>query len=174
MMSAKKRIALIGFMGTGKTTVGKALSDATGRDFIDTDSLIEKRAGKSIPRIFSEDGEKSFRELESKVVREVCGLESVIISFGGGVLLDPSNASEIAENTTVVLLRSSVDTVISRTSSHNTRPLLDATTQPLEERVKALLVDREMLYTDAMDLAVDTDSMSVGEVVAEIIRRLNL
>lgn len=174
MMSSKKSIALIGFMGTGKTTIGKALSDATGREFVDTDSLIEKRAGKSIPRIFSEDGERFFRELESAVVREVCGLESVVISFGGGVLLDPSNTAIITENAKVVLLRSSVDTVISRTSSVNTRPLLNVNEEILEETVKALLGERETLYTDAMDLAIDTDSMSLDEAVDEIIRRLNL
>ncbi len=174
MMSAKRSIALIGFMGTGKTTIGRALASSLERQFVDTDSLIEERAGKPISRIFSEDGESMFRKMESEVVREVCRLKSSVISLGGGALLNPSSSAFVKENSAVVLLRSSVETILARTSSNTIRPLLNETAEDLEQRVAALLAEREATYSDAMDIEIDTDALTVDEAVKEIIRRLDL
>ncbi|MHA2359619.1 MAG: shikimate kinase [Candidatus Thorarchaeota archaeon] len=166
-----RNIGLIGFMATGKTTIGRALAGSTAREFIDTDLLIEDLAGKTISQIFHEEGEESFRTLESKVVRDVCKKESVVISFGGGVVLSSENIETIRMNSIVVLLRASVETILSRTESTSYRPLL-AEEDDVENRIKTLLDNRRPSYETAMDFAIDTDNMSVGEVVQEIIGRL--
>ncbi|MHA2065622.1 MAG: shikimate kinase [Candidatus Thorarchaeota archaeon] len=174
MKKTLRCICLIGFMGTGKTTIGKALASALERQFVDTDTIIEERVGKPISRIFSEDGETFFREMESEVVREVCKIKSSVISFGGGALLNSASSALVKENSAVVLLRSSVETIISRTSADTLRPLLNMKADDLERRVAFLLAEREAMYVDAMDIEIDTDALSVGEAVSEIIRRLKL
>jgi shikimate kinase len=168
MTKEKKSIGLIGFMGSGKTTVGEALANTMSWNFVDTDSLIEERTGKPIHRIFSEDGEKWFRALEAKVVHEVCKLECTVISFGGGVLLNPVSAAMITENTVVVLLSVSIDTVVSRTSSDHTRPLLEGEEDLRRERIMALFYQREEQYRKAADIVIDADSPNLDGIVAEI------
>jgi shikimate kinase len=161
-------------MGSGKTTVGDALAKRIGWNFVDTDSVIEKKSGKPIYRIFSEDGEKFFRELEAEVVQESCVLDSTVISFGGGVLLDPVNNTMITENTNVVLLNVSIDNVISRTSLDPTRPLLEVETGLRRERITSLIAEREEQYKEAANIVIDTDVLSVEEIVSEIIRRMSI
>ncbi|MFW9802630.1 MAG: shikimate kinase [Candidatus Thorarchaeota archaeon] len=174
MKKAQRSISLIGFMGTGKTTIGRALANSLRRDFIDTDSLIEERVGKSISRIFSEDGELFFRDIEAQIVKEVCGYRSSVLALGGGAILNPKSAIIVKRSSAVVLLRSSVETIISRTSSNRLRPLLDVAVGDLVQRVVALLAEREAAYSEAMDIEVQTDALSVGEVVSEILRRLEI
>jgi len=168
-----RNIGLIGFMGTGKTAIGSALAIDTHRQFFDTDTLIEQRAGKTITEIFEEEGEIVFREMESQVVIEVCGLDSSVISFGGGVVLSPSNIETIRKTTYVVLLKASVETISSRTSLHFTRPLLDSKAN-LHNQIKNLLASREALYDKAKDVELETDLMSVDDAVQEIKRRIYL
>lgn len=174
MKTAKRSISLIGFMGTGKTTIGHALAISLNREFLDTDSLIEERVGKPITRIFSEDGEAAFRELEAEVVKAVYRNRPTVISLGGGALLNPSSSALVKDNSVVVLLSCSVETIISRTSSNKMRPLLNVGAEDIEQRVTTLLAEREVMYTAATDIEIDTDSLSVGEAVSEIIRRLDL
>ncbi|MFW9966655.1 MAG: shikimate kinase [Candidatus Thorarchaeota archaeon] len=174
MKTAKRSISLIGFMGTGKTTIGHALAISLNREFLDTDSLIEERVGKPITRIFSEDGEAAFRELEAEVVKAVYRNRPTVISLGGGALLNPSSSALVKDNSVVVLLSCSVETIISRTSSNKLRPLLNVGAEDIEQRVTTLLAEREVMYTAATDIEIDTDSLSVGEAVSEIIRRLDL
>lgn len=174
MKRAKRSISLIGFMGTGKTTIGHALAISLNREFLDTDSLIEERVGKPITCIFSEDGEAAFRELEAEVVKSVYRNRPAVISLGGGALLNPSSSALVKDNSVVVLLRCSVETIISRTSSNKLRPLLNVGAEDVEQRVTTLLAERDVMYTAAMDIEIDTSSLSVGEAVSEIIRRLDL
>jgi shikimate kinase len=174
MKQALRSISLIGFMGTGKTTIGRALASSLSRKFADTDSLIEKRLGKSISRIFLDDGEAVFREVEAEVVREVCKLRSSVVALGGGAILNSSSSALIKKNSAVVLLRSSVETIISRTSANRLRPLLNVGAEDVDKRVASLLAEREDAYSSAMDIEIATDSLSVGEAVSEIIRRLDL
>jgi shikimate kinase len=103
----KDSIALIGFMATGKTTVGKALTKYLGDDyqFIETDQLIIQKIGKTIPQIFDEDGESKFREYESSVCEKVSELHKVVISCGGGVVLNKSNIDNLKKNSYIVLLK---------------------------------------------------------------------
>ncbi|MHA2142834.1 MAG: shikimate kinase [Candidatus Thorarchaeota archaeon] len=174
MKRAKRSLTMIGFMGTGKTTIGRALASSLERKFVDTDPLIEKRVGKTISRIFLEDGEAFFRNLEAEVVKEVYKFRSSVVALGGGAILNPSSSALVKENSAVVLLRSSVETIISRTSSNRLRPLLNVSTENLEQRIATLLAEREVAYSDAKDIEIDTDKLSVGEAVSEIIRRLEL
>ena len=166
-------IGLIGFMGTGKTTLGRALASTTGRRFIDTDTLVEERIGKSISEIFSEDGEDFFRKTESQIVSEVCGLDSWVISFGGGVVLLQSNIEAIRKSVYVVLLKASIETIALRTTLSPTRPLLENREQLLE-KIKAMIENRETLYNMAKDFEIDTDAMSIEESVNEILRSICL
>jgi shikimate kinase len=168
----EKNIGLIGFMGTGKTSIGRALANSLDRQFFDTDMLIETAAGKKIPQIFKEEGEESFRILESKVVTEVCGYESAVISFGGGVVLSKSNVEVIRHSNVVVLLRSSVETIIKRTRFTEYRPLLDVGVEDVESRIRSLMASRKTLYESAMDFAIDTDILTIDEVVEEITERV--
>ncbi|MFW9889698.1 MAG: shikimate kinase [Candidatus Thorarchaeota archaeon] len=174
MKKAQRSISLIGFMGTGKTAVGRVLASSLRRNFIDTDPLIEKRVGKSISQIFSEDGEAFFRSVEAQIVREVCGIESSVVALGGGAIFNPEIATLVKENSAVVLLTASVETIMSRTSSNRPRPLLNVTDDNLKQRVTMLLTERAAAYSDAKDIEIKTDSLSVGETVSEIIRRLEL
>ncbi|NWF95612.1 MAG: shikimate kinase [Candidatus Thorarchaeota archaeon] len=167
-----KNIALIGFMGTGKTVVGQALSSSINRPFVDTDLLIQKRAGKTIRQIFDSDGEQRFRDLESEVIEEVSGLDGYVISHGGGAVLRPENRWNIRKNSIVILLRASATTVFSRVSRSGERPLL--TDRDRFDKICSLLRAREELYYKTMDLVIDTDSMTVLEVVEAIRRRLSL
>jgi shikimate kinase len=167
-------IGLIGFMGTGKTSVGSALAASLGKEFLDTDAIIEDREGKTVPRIFSEFGEGFFREAEASLVREICTKPSAVISFGGGVLLNPSSAELIKKHTQVVLLTASVETVLNRIESLETRPLIACEAIGIEDHVQALLAERMILYQSAKDIEISTDSLSVDEVVKLIRRRLDI
>ncbi len=167
-----RNIGLIGFMATGKTAVGSVLATKLQVEFLDTDSVIEERAGKPISEIFSEDGEAAFRRLETKVVQEVCQINPAVISFGGGVVLSPDNVETIRNSTTVVLLTASIDTILSRIMSSDSRPLLRNNDEIREERINNLLAQREVYYRTAMDFMIHTDGKLVTEIVEELLRRL--
>jgi len=169
-----RNIGLIGFMGTGKTTVGKALASSTGRQFFDTDTLVEELAGKTISQIFLTEGEESFRKIESRVVKEVCEHEAAVISFGGGVVLSTSNINTIRTSSIVVLLRATVETILTRTASNHFRPLLNIGENDVENRIRSMLLQRRTFYETAMDYALDTDSLSIEEAVSRIIGGLKL
>ncbi len=167
-----RNIGLIGFMATGKTVVGKNLADKLGLAFVDTDELVMEEAGKSIPEIFEEDGEAIFRELECEIVKQVCQSNSQVISFGGGVVLSPTNTYKIKENTITILLTASNDTIHSRIRTSSLRPLLTSMHANLEDSINELLAQRDILYRTAMDFTVCTDGKSVSEVVEVITRRI--
>ncbi len=169
-----RNIGLIGFMGTGKTTIGKALASSTSRQFFDTDTLIEKLVGKTISQIFLTEGEASFRKIESSVVKEVCEHESAVISFGGGVVLSTSNIKTIRASSVVVLLRASIETILKRTASNHDRPLLNTMENDVESGIRSILRQRRTFYETAMDYAIDTDSLSTEEVVSRIIGGLKI
>lgn len=163
----KRNIALVGFMGTGKTVVGRALAKSLDMDFIELDSRIEKVANRSIPQIFKEEGEKGFRSLEAQVVRELKGIKDTVISCGGGVVLTKANRDTLGEVATVILLKADMDVIMERVAGDDTRPLLQVENR--WERMRALMGDREKAYQQCADITVDTSCMSVDEVVEQII-----
>ncbi len=168
----KSNIALIGFMGTGKTAVGKLLAERLGREFIELDALIEKKAEKSIPEIFQQDGEIAFRELEIEATREVAEKENAVIACGGGVVLNQINVDRLKKQSVIVYLTASPEVILKRTSSDkDERPLLVA--EDKASKVDALLKLRKPFYDRAADMTVDTSELEVTEVVEQILTGLS-
>lgn len=151
----KKNIILCGFMGSGKSTVGRQLADRMGMKFLDTDAYIEQKEGISISQIFADKGEDYFRELELKVCEELSTLKSVVISTGGGTLLKDANVKAIKKNGVVFLLNVSSLTVLTRLKNDTSRPLLQRDDK--EKAVKQLLSQRIPLYNRAADYVIDAE-----------------
>ncbi len=166
----KSNIALIGFMGTGKTTAGSMLARMLGRRFVETDELVEERAKKPINRIFAEDGEFSFRRIERDVIKDVSSSEGQVISCGGGAVLDEDNVDALRRSSIVILLTASPGAILDRTSGGDTRPML--TDPDRLGNIKALLATRTRAYSSAADFSIDTTMIRVNEVVDEIIRKV--
>ncbi len=151
----KTKIILTGFMGTGKTTVGKLLAENLGYRFIDTDELIESRNNRSISDIFQELGEEVFRNMERAIVREIAELDSVVISTGGRLMLDPENVNALSLNSRVLCLVATPDEILDRViddTSHK-RPLL-AVPNP-KERIVELLQERNNEYLQFPQIVTD-------------------
>ncbi|MCD6385794.1 shikimate kinase [Candidatus Sumerlaeota bacterium] len=166
---SRNNIILVGFMGTGKTVVGNALARRLGFNYIDTDDIIEKRAGKTIPEIFAEDGEAHFRQLEKKAIRSLSHYDKYVIASGGGAVIFDENIKQM-KNAGVVICLSARPEVIYERIKHNTyRPLLRVP-DPLQ-RIKELLAQRQAQYEKA-DVVIDTSELSVDEVVNSIIAEL--
>ena len=164
----KSNIALIGFMGTGKTDVGRLLAEKLGKDFIEVDELIEQRAGKSIPEIFQQDGEIAFRELEIEATREAAEEKNAVIACGGGVVLNQINVDRLRERGVIIYLTASPEVILKRTSSDtDERPLLVAKDKASE--VEKLLNFRRPFYERAADMTVNTSELDVAGVAGRII-----
>ncbi len=163
-------IALVGFMGTGKSAVGRRLAKKLHRSFVDVDDLIEKRAGKPIPKIFQEDGEPRFREIERVIVLEVVQRNKLVIAAGGGVVLNQANIADLSRTGLVVCLSASKEELIRRLTSSADRPLLAE--GDLQKKISELLQKRRKLY-DAIPCQVNTSGLSIDEVVERIVEILS-
>ena len=159
-------ITLTGFMGSGKTTVGKVLADFLGCPFMDLDDLIVKKAGKSIPEIFAQDGEPAFRQLEARLLRQTVEKyteNTVVLALGGGAVTAPASAALLREKTVCIYLRATLETLLARLEGETAgRPLADAS---LADRLAA----REPLYEETAHVIIDTDGLTPDEVADEII-----
>jgi len=161
----KTNIALIGFMGVGKTAVGRLLAEKLGKELVEPDSLIEFKVGKSIPDIFKEDGEAAFRRLEIEVTREVAGNRNQVIACGGGVVLNQINIDRLKKGAVVVYLTASPEVILQRVSDDSSvRPLLENSNKALN--IRELLKFRQPLYERAADIMIDTSGLDI-ETVAE-------
>ncbi len=167
----KTNIALIGFMGTGKTAVGKALAEKLGKKFIELDSLIEQKTGKAIPEIFKQDGEIVFRELEIEVTKEVAEGKNQVIACGGGVVLNKINIDRLRKESLIVYLTASPKIILKRTSNDaEERPLLKVANPALT--IQGLLKFRKPFYERAADIKINTSKLGVDAVVEQIIEKL--
>ena len=159
-------ITLTGFMGSGKTTVGKVLADFLGCPFYDLDDLVVKKAGKTIPEIFAQDGEPAFRQLEARLLRQTVekyGENTAVLSLGGGAVTTPASATLLNEKTVCIYLRATLETLLQRLEGQTAgRPLAD-------DALAARLAEREPLYDKTAHVIVDTDGLSPEEVADEII-----
>ena len=159
-------IALAGFMGSGKSTVGAVVADALGCPFLDLDDLIVKKAGKSIPDIFAQDGEPAFRQLEAALLRQTVNKyaeNTVVLSLGGGTLTTPTSASLVHDKTVCIYLRASLETLIQRLEGQTAgRPLAD-------EVMASRLAERAPVYEETAHVIIDTDGLAPDEVADEII-----
>ncbi len=167
----KINIALIGFMGVGKTAVGKILAEKLQRKFVELDSLIEQKAGKSIPAIFQQDGEIAFRELEIEVTKEVSRDKNLIIACGGGIVLNKINIDRLRQQSRIVHLSASPEVILKRVSSEEgQRPLLEVDNPALT--IRELLDFRKPFYERAADIRIDTSKLDTKAVAEQIIGKL--
>ena len=164
-------LALIGFMGTGKTSVGRLVADALHFEFLDTDELIEKFTGRSITEIFKKDGEAAFRALEKKVVEELATKTKTVIATGGGLPTNLENIAKLKTTALVVCLWASEEKIWERVRHQSHRPLLhDA--EP-RKKIHDLLAVRGPFYRQA-DVLVNTDLRSPREVAQQIALQFKL
>ncbi len=164
-----KNIVLCGFMGSGKTTVGKALSALTGMPFIDTDAYIEEQAGMSVSAIFEHEGEAGFRARERAACAALSLAGGYVLALGGGAVLNPDNVATLRRGGTVVLLDISVETVKSRLQDDTSRPLLQRPDR--DATIDALFAARMPIYKQAADVIVDGEQQP-DRVANEICRRI--
>jgi shikimate kinase len=162
-------IILTGFMGTGKTEVGRRLARTIGRAFVDTDRLVEAKAGRSVASIFSERGEVGFRVLEREAVVEACALPDAVIATGGGAMVDPDNRRRLAAAGPVVCLTASPADILRRVGDPASRPLLAGTASEPERlaRIRDLLAIRAPVYGSATH-TIDTTGLTVDQVVDRV------
>jgi len=162
-----RNLILIGFMGTGKTTVGRLVADALGFRFTDTDAEIEAEAGCSIPEIFAAEGEAGFRTREREVLRRVLEQPGQVVSTGGGIVLREENRKDLRSGGTCFWLSALPDTIWSRVKTETHRPLL-RNADP-EGTIRRMLADREALYRDTAHHECATDGRSPGDIAAGIL-----
>lgn len=169
----KNLVFLTGFMASGKSTIGPILANTLGWDFCDLDRLIENRVGKSIKTIFMENGEKYFRDIETKTLQEVILFKNYIIALGGGTIADQDNLALIKSSGLLIYLESSPEEVYKRLKFKRDRPalLFDGDIEPTKaeflQRINELLVKREKYY-DQADIKINTDESRVGRTVDKL------
>jgi shikimate kinase len=168
----KTNIALVGFMGTGKTSVGQVLARKLGWQFVEVDARIEQMAGKSTPDIFAQDGEIAFRELEIEAIKQVARSRKQVIACGGGVVLNTINITRLKDTSVLVLLTASPGTVLKRTSvDRDSRPMLATANDPAA-RIRELLKYRRPYYERSTDFMINTSKNSLEQVADQIIEKL--
>ena len=166
-----KHIILIGFMGSGKTSLGSRLAKAMKRSFVDTDERIVKESGMTVEEIFRQEGEAGFRRRETESLRNLLKeSEPAVISVGGGLPVQPENHLLLQKLGTVIYLQTSLETLKQRLAGSTGRPLLKG--QDLEARIRELMDQREEIYQEVADLFVDTDGKTFRELISEIENRL--
>ncbi|HEY8606939.1 MAG TPA: shikimate kinase AroK [Noviherbaspirillum sp.] len=163
-------IFLVGLMGAGKTTIGRALAKRLNKTFIDSDHEIEARTGASIPLIFEIEGEASFRHRESEVIRDLTAQTNIVLATGGGAILKPENRALLKSRGRVVYLRTSINSILQRTGHDRNRPLLQ-TADP-RAKLEQLSREREPLYMEVADFVVETGRPNVQLLVNTIIAQL--
>ena len=163
-------IALVGFMGTGKSSTGNHLADLAGFEFVDTDALIEKQTGKSISQIFSGHGEAMFRDLETQMGVALAGRQGLVIATGGGFILREENLETLKSHALVVCLWASPEVIFERVRFQDSRPLLKSP-DPLAT-IRSMLAEREPVYRKA-DVLVNTEQRSCREVAVQILNHFH-
>lgn len=161
-----RNIVLVGFMGTGKTTVGKRLAQRLGMTFVDMDDIIVERQGKPVSRIFEEDGESAFRALERGLALELAEQRGLVIGAGGGLVLNPDNIRVFERTGRVVCLSLDPETILERLANDRSRPLLAG--EDKERKLRETLAARQTLY-DAMAIQINRTGLDVGQTVDRIV-----
>lgn len=163
----KKNIMLIGFMGTGKSTISAKLREKTRMEEVDMDAAIVERENCSINEIFQNQGEAYFRQVETDVLKELLTEDHRIISCGGGAVVKEENVKMMKDNGSVILLTATAQTVFDRVKNNNDRPILRGNMNV--EFIQELMKKREALYLRAADIIIETDEKSVDEICDEIL-----
>ena len=160
-----KNIVLIGFMGTGKTTIATKLANALNMRYVSTDDLIEKKEKRTINEIFTKSGEDYFRNIESDVVREVSSMDGLVVDTGGGVVIREENLANLKSTGIVICLTADEGSIMERTKKYKHRPLLNVEDPKL--KIRSLLSKRAPLYAKA-DNCIDTGKLTIRQVVEKI------
>ncbi|GAB1488531.1 shikimate kinase [Opitutaceae bacterium] len=159
---------LVGFMGTGKTTIGRAVAQRLGFRLLDSDHEIERIRGKTIADIFAQEGEPAFRKMEREFILGGHPESGCVIACGGGLVVQPGMLEELQRRGVVVCLHASLETILKRTQGNRTRPLLNGEVDPLV-RIRELYAARESIYKRAGTLIL-TDSRPTSDIIAHLLR----
>ena len=163
------RIILIGFMGVGKTTIGKIIAKKLKLNFVDMDNYIEKREGKSISKIFEEYGEQRFRELESESLKDLIKSDNIVISTGGGIVTTKENSDILKKEKIVIFLDANTQTILNNLYKEiDKRPLL-SNSNNVEYTISNLLNERYEKYNSICDIKIDINEKNIEEVVSQIL-----
>ncbi len=165
-----ENILLIGFMGTGKTSVSKVLKEYTGLPEIDMDKYIVKKENKSIADIFKDSGEEYFRKVETECLKKILENKGVIVSCGGGVVVKDENVSYMKNKGIIVLLTAKPETVYNRVKDCKDRPILNNNMSV--EFIEGLMEKRRERYLSVADVIIETDNKSVKEIAKEILKKI--
>ena len=171
MQSKFNNIILVGPMGSGKSTIGRRLSESLSLNFFDSDNEIINKTGVTIDHIFDLEGEKGFRLRESEVLKKLCNIPDIVIATGGGAVLLGANRELIKSAGLVVYLLSSVDQILRRTSKSKTRPLLEKSNNR-RKTITEIVVARDPLYKEVASLIIDTNGKKLNNIIDEIIEVL--
>ena len=167
MTNKHNNIFLIGPMGSGKTTIGKKLANRVSKKFYDSDDEIKKNTGADIPLIFEIEGDSGFRVREKKVISELVLLDNIVLSTGGGTILDNENRNMLAENGLIIYLKSSAERIYKRTSGDKSRPLLQVSDRL--GKIKEILAERESIYKSLADEIIEIDTIGINEIIKKIL-----
>ena len=171
MQSKINNIILVGPMGSGKTTIGRRLSESLNLDFFDSDHEIIDTTGVSIDHIFDVEGEKGFRTRESDVLKKLCNMPNIVLATGGGAVTLEENRELIMKSGSVIYLLSSVDQILRRTAKSKTRPLLEKSNNR-RKTITSILEARDSLYKEVASVIINTNGKKLNEVIDEIIEAL--
>lgn len=163
-------VFLVGMMGAGKTTIGRHLARALGREFLDLDHELEARCGVRVALIFDIEGEEGFRKRESAALNECSQRRNIVLATGGGAVLADENRRMLAERGVVIYLKAGADELYRRVARDRNRPLLQ-TADP-QERIRNLLTQRAPLYESIADITFETGTMSIPQVVRLLVQQL--
>ena len=172
-VNPNKNIILVGPMGSGKTTVGRKLSERLKKDFYDSDYEIINRTGVSIDHIFEIEGESGFRERETEILKNLCSMKNIIIATGGGVVLSLENRDLMKVSAIVIYLSSSIDQILRRTSKSKTRPLLERS-KDRRKTISDIIKSREGFYQDVASVTINTNGKKLTEVIEEIVNNIEI
>lgn len=165
-----KNIALIGFMGTGKSTVSRYLKHAFGMEEIDVDERIVEAEGRPITEIFANYGEPYFRDCESQAIVKLGNCRNAVISCGGGAVIRKENVENLKKISTIVLLTAEPQTILERVKDSDERPILNGNMNV--EFIEGLMAKRRRIYEEAADVIVATDGKTVEEIVKELMEKI--
>jgi len=165
-------VALVGMMGSGKSTLGKILADKLHYKFIDLDTEIEKQAKKTITEIFDSEGEKKFRELETDCLKQqLSSTDKIILACGGGCFITEENRENLINKSLTIYLEASPDTLFSRLEKDKSRPLLQEDGK-LKDKIDSILAKR-IKYYELADCKINTDNNNEAEIIAQILSKIN-
>jgi len=171
MHSKINNIILVGPMGSGKTTIGRRLSERLSLDFFDSDHEIVNTTGVSIDHIFDVEGEKGFRARESDVLKKLCNMANIVLATGGGAVILEENRELMKKASSIIYLSSSVDQILRRTAMSKTRPLLEKSNNR-RKTITDIVDARDPLYREVSSHIINTNGKKLNEVIDEIIEVL--